>query len=80
MNSQATRMKKISLTIENSKDTDITRTLNEAIQELMAVEQEQIDDDTGEIKHSLIDLYMDCERDLGEIVGIPSGFRTIENS
>jgi replicative DNA helicase len=65
-------------TIENSKDTDITRTLNDAIQGLMAVEQEQIDDDTGEIKHSLIDLYMDCERDLGEIVGIPSGFHYLD--
>lgn len=60
--------------MENTREKDITKTLNEGIQDLMAVEQEQIDDDTGEIRNSLIDLYMDCEKDLGEIVGIPSGF------
>jgi replicative DNA helicase len=64
--------------IENTKETDITKTLNEAIQGLMAVEQEQIDDDSGEIKNSLIDLYIDCEKDLGEIVGIPSGFHFLD--
>jgi replicative DNA helicase len=64
--------------MENTKEKDITKTLNEGIQDLMAVEQEQIDDDTGEIRNSLIDLYMDCEKDLGEIVGIPSGFHYLD--
>ena len=44
----------------------------------MAIEQEQTDDDTGEIKDSLVDLFLDCENDLGEIVGIPSGFHYLD--
>jgi replicative DNA helicase len=64
--------------MESAKETDITKTLNEAIQDLMAIEEEQTDDDTGEIKDSLADLFLDCEKDLGEIVGIPSGFHYLD--
>jgi replicative DNA helicase len=60
--------------MEQAKEKDITKTLSEAIADLMAIEQEQTDDDMGEIRDSLVHLYLECEKDQGEIVGIPSGF------
>ncbi|WHY80245.1 hypothetical protein QNH20_04300 [Neobacillus sp. WH10] len=38
----------------------------------MAVEEDEADEDNGDIIPSLVDLFADCEKDLGEIVGIPS--------
>ena len=35
-------------------------------------------DDQGEIKDSLIDFYFECEKDMGDIVGIPSGFTSLD--
>ena len=64
--------------IEQAKETDITKTLSDGIQDLMAVEQEQTDDDMGDIKDSLVHLFLECEKDLGDIVGIPSGFHHLD--
>lgn len=64
--------------IENACEKEITKTLNEGIQDLMAIEQEQTDEDNGELKNSLVDLFADCEKDQGEIVGIPSGFHDLD--
>ncbi|MEH7072571.1 DnaB-like helicase N-terminal domain-containing protein [Neobacillus drentensis] len=60
--------------IGQALEADITKTLSEGISELMAVDEDQTDDDNGDITPSLVDLFEDCEKDLGDIVGIPSGF------
>jgi len=60
--------------MEQAQTADISKTLSDGIHELMAVEEDEADDDNGDITPSLVDLFADCEKDLGEIVGIPSGF------
>lgn len=64
--------------IEQARESDIGKTLSNGIQELMKVEEVQTDDDFGDLRESLVDLYFDCERDLGEIVGIPTGFSHLD--
>jgi replicative DNA helicase len=64
--------------IESANETDITKTLNDGIQDLMAVEQEQTDEDMGDIKEPLVHLFLDSEKDLGDIVGIPSGYHYLD--
>lgn len=44
----------------------------------MAVEEDQTDEDNGDLTPSLVDLFEDCEKDLGDIVGIPSGFAQLD--
>jgi len=44
----------------------------------MAIECGQTDEDTGEITPALVDLFLDCEKDHGDIVGIPSGFSHLD--
>ncbi|MBU8878795.1 replicative DNA helicase [Bacillus sp. FJAT-29790] len=57
---------------------DIATTLREGIHDLMLIEDHLGDDDLGEIMSSLVDLYSDCGKDLGEITGIPSGFKKVD--
>jgi replicative DNA helicase len=64
--------------IKQAKNTDISKTLSDGIQDLMRIEDEQTDEDTGDIQNTLVDLYLDCEQDHGEIVGIPSGFSQLD--
>ncbi|MFC4802584.1 replicative DNA helicase [Neobacillus sp. GCM10023253] len=64
--------------IEQANGKDIRKTIHNGIQELMAIDDQLTDEDTGSITPSLVDLFMDCEKDLGEIVGIPSGFPTLD--
>ena len=64
--------------MEQANTSEISQTLSEVIQELMAVEEDQADEDNGDITPSLVDLFEDCEKDLGEIVGIPSGFAHLD--
>lgn len=64
--------------IGQALESDISKTLSEGISELMTVDEDQTDDDNGDITPSLVDLFEDCEKDLGEIVGIPSGFGQLD--
>ncbi|WP_423800033.1 replicative DNA helicase [Neobacillus sp. SAB-20_R2A] len=64
--------------IEQANGKDIRKTIHTGIQELMAIDDQLTDEDTGSITPSLVDLFMDCEKDLGEIVGIPSGFPNLD--
>ncbi|WP_409274842.1 replicative DNA helicase [Neobacillus sp. SCS-31] len=38
----------------------------------------QGDEDAGEIREGLVDLYTYCGKDLGEITGVPSGFKKLD--
>jgi replicative DNA helicase len=64
--------------IEQAKGTDIKKTIHNGIQELMAIEDHLTDEDTGSITPTLVDLFLDCEKDWGDIVGIPSGFPNLD--
>lgn len=64
--------------IEKAGEEEISKTLKDGIQDLLEIEEEQTDEDLGEIKTSLGKLYLDCEQDLGEMVGIPSGFHQLD--
>ena len=61
-----------------TQDGDLDRIIREGIQDLQTVEDLLSDENHGDIKEGLIDLYMDCEKDLGEISGIPSGFKELD--
>jgi replicative DNA helicase len=62
----------------DAEEGDIDTALGEGIRDLMRMEDHLADHDLGEIKSSLVDLYSDCEQDLGEITGIPSGFKKLD--
>jgi len=64
--------------MEQAQASDISKTLSDGINELMAVEEDEADEDNGDITPSLVDLFADCEKDLGEIVSIPSGFAHLD--
>ena len=64
--------------MEQAQASDISKTLSDGIHELMAVEEDQADEDNSDITPSLVDLFADCEKNLGEIVGIPSGFAHLD--
>lgn len=65
--------------IEQAGVSDISKTLSNGIQELMIVEEQTVEDeDTGNLQESLVELYLESEQDLGEIVGIPSGFSHLD--
>jgi len=64
--------------IEQANTSDIGKTLSDGINELMAVEEDQRDEDNGDIVGTLAELYLDCETDYGELVGIPSGFTDLD--
>lgn len=63
---------------ENAQTGDISCTLRDGIQELMQIEDHVGDDDLGEVLPSLVELYGESEKDLGEMTGIPSGFRNLD--
>ncbi|MFJ7727881.1 replicative DNA helicase [Neobacillus sp. NPDC097160] len=64
--------------IEQAKKSDISNTLSVGIQELVAVRDDQVDEDNGDILVSLADLFEECEKDLGDITGIPSGYSDLD--
>jgi replicative DNA helicase len=64
--------------IDQAKGSDISKTLSEGINELMAVDEPQNDDDNGDIIPTLADLFVDFEKDSGDIPGIPSGFYDLD--
>lgn len=60
-------------------DGDIEKTVQNGIQALMQLADYTDDADDGDIKSTLIELYHDCEQDLGEITGIASGFSKLDS-
>ncbi|WP_316572721.1 replicative DNA helicase [Neobacillus sp. YIM B06451] len=57
---------------------DIHDVLSDGIKQLKQIEDMQGDEDAGEIREGLVDLYTDCGKDLGEIIGVPSGFKKLD--
>ncbi|HEY2422208.1 MAG TPA: replicative DNA helicase [Neobacillus sp.] len=64
--------------MKQANTSEISQTLSEGIHELMGVEDDQAEGENGDITPSLVDLFEDCEKDLGDIVGIPSGFAHLD--
>lgn len=64
--------------IEQAGSEEISKTLRDGITELMEVEDSQTDGDNGDITLSMVDLYEECEKDQGDIVGIPSGYANLD--
>ncbi|KAF0820871.1 MULTISPECIES: replicative DNA helicase [unclassified Cytobacillus] len=63
---------------ESAQTGDISCTLRDGIQDLMQIEDLVGDDDLGDVVPSLVELYGEAEKDLGEMTGIPSGFRSLD--
>ena len=62
-----------------TKDGNLDGIIREGIQDLQKVEDGLCcDENLGDIQDGLVDLYLDCEKDLGEISGIPSGFKDLD--
>ncbi|WP_231689571.1 replicative DNA helicase [Bacillus sp. FJAT-27245] len=57
---------------------DIHDVLIDGIKQLKQIEDMQGDEDVGEIRDGLVDLYTDCGKDLGEVTGVPSGFKKLD--
>lgn len=51
----------------------------DAVNELLAIEDNQADDDDGDITEDLIEVYNSFEEDTGEMTGIPSGYRDLDH-
>ncbi|MGG3468994.1 replicative DNA helicase [Neobacillus pocheonensis] len=64
--------------IEQAKSSEITKTLSDGIQELMEVGDEHDEEESSDIKSALVELYGECEKDYGEMVGVPSGFSHLD--
>jgi replicative DNA helicase len=58
---------------------EIENVLRDGIHDLQMVEEYLSDEDQGDIKDSLMDFYSDCEKDMGDICGIPSGFPSLDH-
>ena len=61
-----------------TQDGELDSIIREGIHDLQTVEDLLSDENLGDIKEGLMDLYLDCEKDLGEISGIPSGFKSLD--
>lgn len=75
--------KRRAVTIANEiKDNAINGSPMDAIQigvnDLMEIEEHGTDEDDGEIKEALIDMFNDIENATGEITGIPTGFKDLD--
>lgn len=57
---------------------DVETILREGIHQLQQVEDHLAAEDLGEIDETLKDVYFDCEKDMGDINGIPSGFSALD--
>ena len=57
---------------------DFSKTVRDGIQELMAIEDCSGEDELGQIKDSLVEIYDDCEKNFDEITGIASGFQELD--
>ncbi|RHW43471.1 replicative DNA helicase [Neobacillus notoginsengisoli] len=63
---------------DKALEEDIQDVLSDGINQLRQIEDMHGDEDAGEIQAGLVDLYIDCGKDLGEITGIPSGFQRLD--
>jgi replicative DNA helicase len=59
-------------------DGNALEAIQEGVNELMAVEDSGTDDDDGDLKDALVDMYEDVENATGEITGIPTGFNELD--
>ncbi len=57
---------------------DVEAILHEGIHDLQMVEEKFAVEDLGEIRETLKDVYLECEKDMGDISGIPSGFSSLD--
>jgi replicative DNA helicase len=64
--------------IDEATSEDIDKTLKDGIHALMNIAEDQTDDESGEITSSLVELFIECEQDQGELVGVPSGFHDLD--
>lgn len=53
--------------------------LQETIESLVSLNTIGTDEDDGDIKAGLVDMYEDIEQEKGDVVGIPSGFHDLDN-
>ncbi|WP_071394809.1 replicative DNA helicase [Bacillus tuaregi] len=63
---------------QEAEEGDIEIILRDGISHLQQVEDHGAVPDQGDIKNGLIDLYQECEKDLGDLGGIPSGFTMLD--
>ena len=61
-----------------TQEGDLDTIIREGIHDLQTVEDLLSDENLGDIKEGLMELYVECEKDLGEISGIPSGFKDLD--
>ena len=52
--------------------------ISDAVNQLMSIEDNKQDDDDGDIKDDLVQVYSDLEEDTGEMTGIPSGYKDLD--
>ncbi|RWR11901.1 replicative DNA helicase [Siminovitchia fortis] len=60
---------------EGVQGEDISTVLKNGIQDLVKLEEGLVDEELGDISSGLVDLYVESEKDQGEVTGISSGFR-----
>jgi replicative DNA helicase len=58
--------------------TPVLEAIQGAVNDLMAIEDSGTDDDDGDIKDALVDMYDRLESATGEITGIPTGFTELD--
>lgn len=61
-----------------TEEGELDRILREGIQDLQSVEDLLNEENLGDIQQGLMELYADCEKDLGDISGIASGFKDLD--
>ncbi|WP_338472720.1 replicative DNA helicase [Niallia sp. XMNu-256] len=61
-----------------TKEGELDQIIRDGIQDLQSVEDLLNEENLGDIQQGLMDLYVDCEQDLGDISGVPSGFKDLD--
>ncbi|WP_066370715.1 replicative DNA helicase [Neobacillus fumarioli] len=64
--------------MEQAREAEISKVLSEGIANLRRIEEDGADDETEDIVPALVDLYFSCEKDQGDLNGIPSGFTELD--
>lgn len=64
--------------IATAKTNEIGQTLRDGIQGLMEIEEHSTEDQMGDIKPTLLQLYQDFEKDSEELIGITTGFGELD--
>ena len=64
--------------IATAKTNEIGQTLRDGIQGLMEIEEHSTEDQMGDIKPTLLQLYQDFEKDSEELIGITTGYGELD--